>query len=85
MIRITLVNDKIRTVSSTLTSKILPNRKLKMSIVKPPESPITMSPTAIPEDNSTAIDVSPDMLYLSLILVIISALTIETPYAVHNG
>ena len=39
----------------------------------------------MPEDNKTAIDASPDMLYLSLIFVIISALAIETAYAVHKG
>jgi len=75
----TPVNDKIRTVSSTLTRRILPNRKLKISIVKPPDRPIITSPTAIPEDKSTAMDASPDMLYLSLIFVITSALAIETP------
>jgi hypothetical protein len=39
----------------------------------------------MPEDNNTAIDASPEILYLSLIFVMISALAIETPYAVHNG
>ena len=60
-------------------------RKLKISIVNPPDNPIITSPTAMPEDNNTAMDASPEMLYLSLTLVIISALAIETPYAVHSG
>ena len=73
------VNDKIRIVSFTLTKRILPNRKLKISIVNPPEKPIITRPIAIPEDKSTAIDASPEILYLSLIFVIINALIIETP------
>ena len=79
------VKAKIRTVSFTLTRRILPNRKLKISIENPPERLIITSPAAMPEDKSTAIEASPDMLYLSLIFVMINALTIDTPYAVHNG
>ena len=62
------VKAKIKTVSFTLMRRILPNRKLKISIEKPPEKLIITSPAAMPEDNSTAIEASPDMLYLSLIL-----------------
>ncbi len=57
---------------------MLPNRKLKISSVKPPDNPIITSPTAIPDDKRTAIDASPEMLNRSLTFVIISALTIET-------
>ena len=56
-----------------------------MSMVNPPDNPIITSPTAMPEDNKTAIDASPEILYLSLIFVIINALAIETAYAVHRG
>ena len=79
------VSVKIITVSLTLTRRILPKRKLKMSIVNPPEIPIITSPTAIPEDRRTATDASPDILKRFLILVIISALTNDTPYAVQMG
>ncbi|GIS73896.1 MAG: hypothetical protein CM1200mP11_1110 [Nitrosopumilaceae archaeon] len=41
---------------------MLPKRKLKISRVKPPEKLIITSPAAIPEDNSTAIDASPEIL-----------------------
>ena len=75
----------IRMVSSTLTRRMLPNRKLKISITNPPENPIITSPTAMPEESKTAMDASPEISYLSLIFVIISALAIDTPYAVHNG
>ena len=40
---------------------------------------IITRPIAIPDDKSTAMDASPDMLNLSLSFVMISALTIETP------
>ena len=64
---------------------MLPKRKLNMSIVKPPEIPIITNPTAIPDDKRTATDASPEMLNLSLIRVMINALTKDTPYAVQSG
>ena len=42
-IKIAPVRAKIRIVSSTLTRRILPNRKLKISIVNPPEKLIITS------------------------------------------
>ncbi len=76
-VRIPTVKVKMSIVSSTLTSKILPNKKLKISRVNPPERPIITRPMAIPEDKSTATEASPEMLNLSLTLVIIKALNIE--------
>ena len=49
---------------------MLPNRKLKISMVNPPEIPTITNPTAIPDDKRTAIAASPDISYFSLILVI---------------
>ena len=83
--RIIPVNAKISIVSFTPTSKILPKRKLKISTVNPSESPMITRPTAIPDDKRTATDASPEMLYLSLIRVMINALTNDTPYAVQRG
>jgi hypothetical protein len=64
---------------------MLPNKKLKISIVKPSERLIKTNPTAIPDESKTATDASPEILNLFLILVITSALPSETAYAVHNG
>ena len=65
-IKIAPVRPKIRTVSSILTSRILPKRKLRISIVNPPEKLISINPTAIPVDNKTATDASPEILKLLL-------------------
>ena len=65
-------------MSSTLTSKILPKRKLKISIVKPPDKLIKINPTAIPDDNKTATAASPEISNFWRILVIINALNKET-------
>lgn len=79
------VSAKIKTVSLTLTSKILPKRKLKMSMLNPPDRLIITKPAAIPDESKIAIDASPEIFTLSFIFVMINALASDIPYAVHNG
>ena len=53
--------------------------------MKPPERLFITGPAAIPEDNSTATDASPEILKLCLIRVMITALIKDTAYAVQSG
>jgi hypothetical protein len=64
---------------------MLPKRKLKMSVVRPPERLIKISPTAMPDDSRTATAASPEISNFCRIFVMISALASDTRYAVHNG
>jgi len=77
IISIDIVSKIIMIVSSTFTSKILPNKKLKISIVKPPDMLIRMRPIEIPEDNKIATEDSPDISNFFFIFVIIIALDNE--------
>jgi len=64
---------------------MLPKRKLKISVVKPPERLIKINPTAIPEESKTATAASPEISNFCRIFVMTSALANDTRYAVHNG
>src|SRR3989338_5925477 len=60
-------------------------RKLKISVVKPPERLIKINPTAMPEESKTATAASPEISNFCRIFVMTSALANDTRYAVHNG
>ena len=64
---------------------MLPNKKLYKSSEKPPDNPISTTPTASPADNNTATAESPGIFVDSLNFVIPREAIIETAKAVHIG
>jgi hypothetical protein len=76
---------KIIKVSSTLTNRILPNRKLNKSIEKPFDKLTKTTPRARPDDSITATAESGGIFVDCLSLVIANAARIETMKAVHIG
>ena len=76
---------RIIITSSLLIRRILPNKKLKRSIENPPEALTRNTPTANPEDKTTATAASPDILVLCLNFWSPNPPSMDTTNAVHNG
>ena len=64
---------------------MLPNKKLNRSMENPPVAEINKTPIPNPDTKRTAIAASPDILVLFLSLVMPSAPSMDTAYAVQSG
>jgi hypothetical protein len=72
-------------VSSTLTSKMLPNKKLNRSSVNPPDRLISSMPSARPDESNMATVASAGILVDSRNFVMPNAPSMESVRPVQRG